>query len=315
MTEADLNLVVVERLDAAEDVVSLTLADASGDPLPSWEPGAHIDITVGDGTTRQYSLCGSPDDRSVYRIGVLNEPAGRGGSVWVHDALKVGAALSGRGPRNHFPLHQSPRYLFVAGGIGITPILAMIGAVQKAGAEWTLVYGGRRSASMAFLDEISDIGSRATIWPQDTHGLIDLPGLLSEPRDDTLVYCCGPEPLLVAVEKLCAPWPSGALHLERFSPKDVGAPVRSDSFEVVLTDSGVTLTVPPDRTILEVVEAAGVNVLSSCGEGTCGTCETGVVDGEPDHRDSVLTPEEQADNSCMMICVSRSVSPRLVLEL
>jgi ferredoxin-NADP reductase len=315
MTEADLDLVVREREDAADGVVVLTLADAGGAELPPWQPGAHIDITVADGGERQYSLCGDPNDRSVYRVGVLNEPAGRGGSAWVHDTLTVGSTVSGRGPRNHFPLDESARYVFVAGGIGITPILPMIGAAEKSGAEWTLVYGGRSTQSMAFLDEISEFGSRATIWPQDTHGLIDLPGLLSEPSEDTLVYCCGPEPLLQAVEKMCSPWPSGALHIERFSPKEVGAPVRSDSFEVVLADTGVTVTVPPDRSILEVVEEAGVNVLSSCQEGTCGTCETGVVEGEPDHRDSVLTPQEQAENTCMMICVSRSVSPRLVLEL
>ncbi|MGU3431915.1 PDR/VanB family oxidoreductase [Actinomycetes bacterium M1A6_2h] len=315
MTEAELDLVVRERVDAADGVVVLTLADAQGRALPPWQPGAHIDITVGDGSARQYSLCGDPEDRSTYRIGVLDEPAGRGGSAWIHRSLLVEATVSGRGPRNHFPLEKSGRYVFVAGGIGITPILPMIGAAEKAGAEWTLVYGGRSTRSMAFLDEISEFGSNATMWPQDSHGLIDLSSLLTQPREDTLVYCCGPEPLLAAVETLCAPWPSGAVHLERFSPKEVGAPVRSESFEVVLADTGVTVTVPPDRSILEVVEEAGVNVLSSCQEGTCGTCETGVVEGQPDHRDSVLTPEEQAENTCMMICVSRSVSPRLVLEL
>jgi ferredoxin-NADP reductase len=220
-----------------------------------------------------------------------------------------------RGPRNNFPLVGSPRYLFIAGGIGITPILPMIRAAEAAGAEWRLVYGGRQRASMAFLDELAHYGDRVSIRPQDETGLLDLDALLGTPEPDTLVYCCGPEPLLAAVEQRCHAWPPRSLHVERFSPKPLTEPVLTEAFEVVLRQSELELTVPPDRSILSVVEAAGVGVLSSCAEGTCGTCETAVLDGEPDHRDSVLTEEERQANDCMMICVSRSRGPRLVLDL
>jgi ferredoxin len=191
----------------------------------------------------------------------------------------------------------------------------MIAAAEAAGAEWRLVYGGRQRASMAFLDELARYGDRVSVHPQDETGLLDLPALLGTPQDDTLVYCCGPEPLLAAVERACTGWPSRSLRVERFNPKPLTEPVLVEAFEVELAQSELTLTIPPDRSILEVVEEAGVGVLSSCAEGTCGTCETPVLEGEPDHRDSVLDDEEKAANDCMMICVSRSCSQRLVLDL
>jgi ferredoxin-NADP reductase len=314
--EYEADAVVESRYEAAEDVVVLTLRESGGHPLPRWEPGAHIDLLLpapGGTGARQYSLCGDPADQYEWRLGVLREPDGSTGSAHVHDALHPGTQVRVRGPRNHFPLLPSPRYLFIAGGIGITPILTMVAAAESAGAEWELVYGGRRRASMAFLDELTD--ARVTIRPQDETGLLDLDGLLGTPRPDTLVYCCGPEPLLAAVEELCASWPAGSLRIERFAPKPLAEPALAGSFEVELAQSGLTLTIPPDRSILDVAEEAGVSVLSSCSEGTCGTCETAVVEGEPDHRDSVLTDEEQEANDCMMICVSRSRCPRLVLDL
>jgi ferredoxin len=163
------------------------------------------------------------------------------------------------------------------------------------------------------LEELT--GSRVSLHPQDEVGLIDLDRILGTPQPDTVVYCCGPEPLLRAVEQRCAAWPAGTLHVERFAPKDVGEPVLTGAFEVELATSGRTLSVPPDRSILQVVEDAGIAVLSSCQEGTCGTCETAVLAGTVDHRDSLLTPEEQAANDTMFICVSRAACPRLVLEL
>jgi ferredoxin len=169
---------------------------------------------------------------------------------------------------------------------------------------------------MAFLEALeAATGNQVTLHPQDEVGLIDLPKILGTPRPETLVYTCGPEPLLKAVEQHCTAWPEGSLHLERFSPKEQGEPVLADAFEVELASSGLTLTVPPDRSILEVVEEAGIPVLSSCQEGTCGTCETPVLEGEVDHRDSLLTPAEQAANDTMFICVSRAACPKLVLEL
>ncbi len=268
------------------------------------------------GLVRQYSLCGDPRDRSVWRVAILREPESRGGSAHVHESLQQGDDVEVRGPRNHFELAPAPRYVFVAGGIGITPILPMIDAADAAGAEWELHYGGRSRRSMAFLESLEETtGSRVTLHPQDEVGLIDLDALLGSPLPDTLVYCCGPEPLLLAVEQRCADWPSGSLRVERFAPKDVGEPVLTGAFEVELALSGLSLTVPPDKSVLEVVEDAGISVLSSCTEGTCGTCETTVLSGEVDHRDSLLTPAEQAANDTMFICVSRAACPKLVLEL
>jgi cytochrome P450/ferredoxin-NADP reductase len=314
--ELETEVLVDAKEEVADGVVALTLRSADGAPLPPWTPGAHVDLILGGGVpNRQYSLCGDPDDHTVYRLGILRDENGGGGSRYVHDQLTAGDVARVRGPRNNFALAPSPRYLFIAGGIGITPLLPMIAAATAAGADWNLVYGGRQRASMAFLDELAVHGDRVSVRPQDETGLLDLDTLLGTAAPDTLVYCCGPEPLLAAVEQRCAGWPSRALHVERFAARPMTAPVRAEAFEVELVRSGLALTVPPDRSILDVVEDAGVGVLSSCAEGTCGTCETGVIEGLPDHRDSVLTREERAANDCMLICVSRSCGGRLVLDL
>jgi ferredoxin-NADP reductase len=315
LQETEVVVTVTLRQAAADGVVLLDLAAADGDALPPWQPGAHIDLELAPGLVRQYSLCGTPSERGVWRVGVLREQQGRGGSCLVHK-LRAGAEVLARGPRNHFALVPAARYLFIAGGIGVTPIVPMIEQAERDGADWRLLYGGRTRASMAFLDDLERAGGeRVVAWPQDTHGLLDLAVALAEPRDDTLVYACGPEPLLDAVEALMARWPAGALHVERFTPKTVDAPAALESFEVVLERSGLTLTVPAGKSILDVVAGAGVDAPSSCGEGTCGTCETVVLGGEPEHRDSLLSPAEQEANETMMICVSRSRGPRLSLDL
>lgn len=297
-------------------VLSVQLADPDGAELPAWEPGAHLDLSLPGGLSRQYSLSGDPADRSTYRLGILREPASRGGSSYVHDVLRPGHEVEVTGPRNHFRLEPSARYVFVAGGIGITPILPMLARAEAAGAEWTLLYGGRERASMAFTRELERYGDRVTLWPQDTHGMLDLPALLAEPAADTLVYACGPEPLLAAVEQQMTRWPAGSLHLERFSAPVVERdPADEHAVELVLADSGRTIMVPPDRSLLEALREAGVDVLSDCTEGICGTCEVKVIEGEVDHRDYVLSEPERAENSCLMVCVSRACSPRLVLGL
>ena len=309
--EADRRLRVTRRVTGAEGVVVLDLADAAGAELPPWTPGAHVDLRLPGGMVRQYSLCGDPADRCVWRIGVLREPDGRGGSAYVHDVLREGVEVDARGPRNHFALVAAPRYLFIAGGIGVTPILPMVAAVQNSRADWELHYGGRSRRSMAFLDELgAETGT--TLYPQDEVGLIDLDRILGRPRPDTAVYCCGPEPLLSAVERHCATWPAGALHVERFTPRATGP---RGSFEVELALSGLTLTVAANQSVLQALEEAGVGVLSSCREGTCGTCETPVLAGPVDHRDSLLTPDERAADDTMLVCVSRAAGPRLVLDL
>ncbi|MFD4191618.1 PDR/VanB family oxidoreductase [Amycolatopsis thermoflava] len=316
LSEVELDVALERKEELAAGVVRLTLRHPAGEPLPAWEPGAHLDLVLGEGLVRQYSLCGDPADRGVLQVAVLREPDGRGGSAWVHDRLSTGDIVRIRGPRNHFRLVNSPRYLFVAGGIGITPIVPMIARAEASGAEWRLVYGGRSRASMAFREElVARYGDRVEIRPQDESGLLDLDALLGAPRDGVAVYCCGPEPLLAAVEQRCAAWPPGSLHVERFSPKAGADAGERTTFEVELAASGRTVIVPPDKSILAAVEEAGVSVLSSCQEGTCGTCETPVLDGVPDHRDSLLTESERAANDTMMICVSRSCGPRLVLDL
>ncbi len=314
--EHEVALLVQRAEVVADGVVSLTLADPGGASLPPWTPGAHIDLILDDGLTRQYSLCSSPGTPDTWRIGVLRTPDSRGGSAQVHSSLTVGATVRVRGPRNHFPLIASSKYLFIAGGIGITPMLPMIAEADASGTDWQLLYGGRERSSMAFLDELAHYGEKVVIVPQNEAGMLDLGAVLGTPTPDTLVYCCGPEGLLGAVERLCENWPAGALHLERFSAKPQEAAEGIESaFELVLERSGLTLEVPPDKTVLEVIRGAGVSVLASCLEGICGTCETEVIDGEVDHRDSVLNEEERASNEYMMVCVSRCKSARLILDI
>jgi ferredoxin-NADP reductase len=244
---------------------------------------------------------------------VLLAPDSRGGSRQVH-ALTQGQTLRIRGPRNNFPLVSSPRYVFIAGGIGITPMLPMIEAADAAGADWTLHYGGRSRTSMAYLAELAAYGDRVSLVPQDEKGLLDVAGILAQPDPETLVYCCGPEPLLAVVEKEAASWPHGALHLERFAAKEIEREGDDAAFELVLQRSGITVTVPADKTVFDTMRDAGVSVLGSCLEGICGTCETGVLEGDVDHRDSVLDADEQEANDAMMVCVSRCRGSRLVLD-
>ncbi|WP_330308854.1 MULTISPECIES: PDR/VanB family oxidoreductase [unclassified Streptomyces] len=311
MTLYEAELVVERRESVADGVLALTLRHPLGEELPSWEAGAHIDVVLGPDLERQYSLCGDPADRRAWRVAVLREPDGRGGSAYVHGQLGQGDKVRVRGPRNHFALKPAPRYRFVAGGIGITPILPMLAAAEEAGAEWTLLYGGRTRESMAFTEELGRYGDRVRIAPQDETGLLDLASVLDGVPEGTLVYCCGPGALLDAVEERC---PAGVLHVERFQPKAQEAGGNTE-FEVVLERSGQTLTVTSDASVLDTVRAAGVEVLFSCTEGTCGTCETDILEGTPEHRDSVLTDEEREAGETMLICVSRCLGKRLVLDL
>jgi ferredoxin-NADP reductase len=301
----------------AEGVLALTLVRPDGGELPAWEPGAHIDLLLTDGLERQYSLCGDPADRTSWRVAILREPASRGGSAFVHERLVAGEQIRVRGPRNHFRLEPAQRYLFVAGGIGITPILPMLEAATRADIPWSLLYGGRTANSMAFAESLAARGPHVHIRPQDEYGLLDLKTFLGRAQPGTLVYSCGPEPLLQAMEDATADWPEGTLHTERFTAKEISAEERANEreFEVILARSGHTLLIKPGCSILDAVEGVGVEATFSCREGTCGTCETQVVEGSPEHRDSVLTDDERAAGDAVLICVSRSLSPRLVLDL
>jgi ferredoxin-NADP reductase len=315
LVERELEVLVDATRVAADDVVELRLTSAGAESLPTWAAGAHIDLVLGDDMVRQYSLCGDPEDRDSWQVAVLREPDGRGGSAAVHDRVRPGDRLRVRGPRNHFELVPAAAYLLIAGGIGLTPLLAMARTLERQGANWQMLYGGRRRASMAYLAELARFGDRVTVQPEDENGLLDLDAWLSTPRPDTAVYCCGPEPLLEAVELRCTGWPVGALHIERFHARPGALDGPDEAFEVVLDASGLTVTVDAGQSIVDAVAAVGVDVPTSCREGTCGTCETVVLEGEPDHRDSFLSPSERAANETMLVCCSRSHGPRLVLDL
>lgn len=314
---ATLRANVVGKEMVADGVVLLTLAGSEAAELPPWHAGAHIDLHVGDPSlVRQYSLCSSPADLTTYQVAVLREPQGRGGSSFVHDVLAVGDEVRIGGPRNNFGLVDASRYIFIAGGIGITPIVPMIQAANRAGADWSLMYGGRTAASMAFTERLVAIGGRRVLLrPQDEYGHLDIPCLLAEPDLDARIYCCGPEPLLAAVRAASAHWPPGSLHVERFAARPVEEDGTDSTFEVEFARSGISVTVPPEESIVDAAEAAGVPIIYSCQEGTCGSCEVAVLDGEPDHRDSILSEAEREVGKTMMVCVSRAKSDRIVLDL
>ncbi|MEV7106310.1 PDR/VanB family oxidoreductase [Streptomyces atroolivaceus] len=311
MSEESLRLTVRRMTWEAEGVLSVELTHPDGKPLPSWTPGAHLDVHAG-GQVRQYSLCGDPHTPDVYRIGVLNEPASRGGSRFVHTQLRPGQQITVSEPRNHFALEDVGSYVFVAGGIGITPLLAMAREAARRGAEWRMVYGGRSRASMAFTGELEALGGDVMLVPQDEHGHIDLDSVLSELPEGALVYSCGPEPLLAAVEQRC---PGDRLRLERFAAPAVERTGDDEAFEVECRTSGTTFTVGAGTSVLEAAEGAGLTVDNSCRDGICGSCETRVLEGTPDHRDFLLSEAERAAGTTMMICVSRCASGRLVLDL
>jgi cytochrome P450/ferredoxin-NADP reductase len=303
---------VVRRAMVADDVVELELAPAEG-TFPAWAPGAHIDVHFAEGLTRQYSLCGDPARRDCWRIAIRRERGGRGGSAYAHDRLCVGDVVQLTGPRNNFGLVDAPGYLFIAGGIGITPFLPMLAEVVRKGKPWRLAYLGRAEGTMPYLDWLRGLDDAVTVWPSTERGRLDLDWLLASARPGTAVYCCGPEGLLSVVEALGAER-NLPVHAERFAPKPM--PVGENAaFEVMLAASGRTVTVASWESMLDAINRAGASVPSTCREGTCGTCEVRVLSGTPDHRDSVLTPQERAASQYIMTCVSRSLGPSLVLDL
>ncbi|MFC9552965.1 PDR/VanB family oxidoreductase [Rhodococcus sp. NPDC056960] len=307
-----LPLRVVAARWEAESITSYEFARADGGELPAWVPGAHVDVHLPSGTVRQYSLCGDPADTSRYRIAVLELPSGRGGSVEVHRELRPGRPIRIGLPRSNFALADAERYVFVAGGIGITPMLPMIREVQRRGRTWELVYGARTAEHFAFVSELD--ASAVRLVPQDTDGHLDLASVV-ESSSGAAVFCCGPTPLMDAlVERMSQAGRAGDLHLERFA---AAAPAveSGGEFEVELARSEKVVSVRPDQTVLEAVRDAGVDHPSSCEMGICGSCEVKVLGGDVDHRDDLLTESERAQCNSMMICVSRARGARLVLDL
>ncbi|MDR5856343.1 cytochrome P450/oxidoreductase [Caballeronia sp. LZ062] len=310
--------VIVESVSMCADrIARVRLVAADGRALPRWTPGSHIDVVCGDsGLSRQYSLCGDPADHAAYEIAVLRESASRGGSAWVHDNVKPGAHWRIRGPRNHFRLDTAARRLvLIAGGIGITPISAMARHAREHGIDYEVHYSGRSRASMAFLDEMRALhGERMRVYVSEEGARNDFAALRVEAG--TQVYACGPARLLDALSAASDAWPDGALKIEHFE-STLGAldPSNEHAFDVELKDSGLTLTVPPDQTLLTTLRRANIDIQSDCEEGLCGSCEVRVIDGEIDHRDVVLTKDERDSNRRMMACCSRAKGTKLVLEI
>ncbi|MGW4769932.1 PDR/VanB family oxidoreductase [Nocardia sp. NPDC004278] len=314
-----LSLVVTGRRIEAhdQDVVSLRLESPDAQELPPWRPGAHLDLELPSGRLRQYSLCGDPADSRAYRIAVRRIPDGGGGSVEVHDELPVGSRIVVRGPRNAFPFavpgHGSPatRLHFIAGGIGITPILPMARLAMRLGIEWSMVYTGRSRDTIPFLDEIAGFGDRATVRTDDEFGFPDAATLLAGVTGDTAVYCCGPVPMNAAVAAAVREMPGVELHSERFSPPPIVDGVR---FEIEFASTGAVVEVPADKSALETILESRPDRPYSCRQGFCRTCKVRVLSGEPEHRETVLTAAEHEAGE-MLVCVSRSRGGRLVLDL
>ncbi|WP_236795152.1 PDR/VanB family oxidoreductase [Amycolatopsis sp. GM8] len=298
---------VLDRVDqVAEDVVSLVLRGADG-PLAPWAPGAHVDLALPNWLTRQYSLCGNPADHDSYRVAVRHDRLSRGGSEYIHLFLRTGHTLDVSVPRNNFPLLPAPEYLFLAGGIGITPIVPMLAAAVEAGAVVTLVYTGKSVATMPFADELrSRYGDRVRIFATGKQGRPDFSVLAAALNPHALVYCCGPASMLDAAE---AVFPAGRLHVERFRPT-VKEFAPAKPFEVDCVRSGQTVHVGPEESMLDALNHAGLRVPFGCREGVCGSCELLVTDGEVEHRDDL-----GAAPGRMYCCVSRALSSRLVVDL
>jgi vanillate O-demethylase ferredoxin subunit len=311
---------VARRVRETEDIISLELASLDGSPLPAFTAGAHIDVHVAPGVVRQYSLSNSPAERHRYVLGVLRDPNSRGGSTQIHSRLVEGAVVEISEPRNHFSLHGSEHSVLIAGGIGITPLLSMAAALHDMGSAFALHYCARSEGMAAFRDTIgaSAFASMTSFHYDDagTGQLLNLPEIFSRAPPDTHVYVCGPAGFIAWVcrEAEAAGLPPARVHFEYFSGKAVDT--SSDgAFDVKLSSTSQVFRIPADRSIASVLIEAGIDLYTACEEGTCGTCVTGVLEGEPDHRDVFLTDAQHAAGDLITPCCSRSRSPLLVLDL
>jgi vanillate O-demethylase ferredoxin subunit len=324
MTASMLHVRVAAKMPLAEGICAFELHAAEGGELPAFTAGSHVDVLMPGGLTRQYSLCNAPGERHRYLVAVLREPRSRGGSATMHDRVQAGERLTISAPKNHFALAAgATRSVLLAGGIGITPILAMAETLAGAGAEFELHYAARTLARTAFLERIRSApwAARLALHLDDGPAgqRLDLPALLARPQPGTHLYVCGPRGFMDAAlgHARTAGWPEAQLHWEFFAGDGATAtPATGDrAFEVQLARSGRVVVVPADRTVVKALEAAGVSVPTSCEQGVCGTCITRVLEGEPEHRDSYFTPEEWAANDQFTPCCSRSRSARLVIDL
>ncbi|KAF5534318.1 cytochrome P450 [Fusarium mexicanum] len=315
----ELGMVVKDVENVAGRIVRLTLCPKDGGKVPKWSPGSHVDVQAGTIGYRQYSICSKPSEDQHIQIAVLREND-TGASNWIHRNTMSGSQMLIRGPRNHFSLEfGSRKTIFIAGGIGVTPIIPMAEAAKEAGVDYSILYLGGSKKNLAFVNELTEEhGDRFTLWvSQDQDGKrFDLKSYLQQEDLSYLrVYCCGPEALLTGVEEALADAPPGVLRLERFAAHNTANTKPNTSFDVVLARSNKVLRVPEDKSVLEVINEAGAGVLSTCSTGVCGTCEVRVLDGLVDHRDVVLTHSEKAEGKTMMPCVSRCLGKKLTLDL
>jgi len=327
VSERDSMMLIVTSCRAeALDVMSIELRSPQGGPLPPFEPGSHLEIEVpAEEDTprilRQYSLSNSSSETHRYVIAVGRMDKGRGGSLAIHEQVRCGTRLKVRLPRNNFPIvTDALRYRFIAGGIGITPILSMIQWCEAHGKDWALLYCARNRPRAAFYERLLVYGDRVRFHFDDENrgGYLDLERELSESTKDEHVYCCGPQALMGAVQTACKGRPAASVHFEWFSAGDRLVNVEqagSGAFEVVLRSTGERLQIDADKSILEVLEARGISVPFACREGLCGSCETRLCEGEADHRDFVLTEADREAQKSLMICVSRAKSEVLILDI
>ena len=304
----------------AQDIHSFELRRPDGAPLPAFAAGAHIDLYLGNGMVRSYSLVNPQGETHRYVVGIQRDPNSRGGSRYVHDNLKVGSKLTIGAPRNNFPLAESaPHSAFFAGGIGVTPMYCMVQRMAQIKASWQLFYSCRTPGHAAYHDGIEALGKASgqqVVFNYDQipgGKMLDLKAIIAGMAPTTHLYCCGPLPMLAAFEEACKGRPEGTVHVEYFSARDEAA--TGGGYKVVLARSGKTVFVPEGKTLLDALLDAGENAPYSCMEGVCGSCETKVISGTPDHRDMILTDSERKANKTMMICCSGSKSAELVLDL
>jgi ferredoxin-NADP reductase len=303
---------------SAEDVLLFDLRPLDAGTLPAFEPGAHIDIQMQKNLSRSYSLLNDSKERHRYVIGVQKDRESRGGSIWMHESGRVGASLTIVGPRNHFPLcEDAPHSVFIAGGIGITPLWCMIQRLNSLGCPWTLHYSARTRNAAALLDAVitEEWSDRVKLNFDDTSGgkYLDIASIVAAAPAGSHFYCCGPIPMLKVFEATCESVDPERVHLEYFGAKE--APAVGGGFNVRLVRCGQQVSIQEGQTILEALQAMGVDVPSSCQQGVCGVCETVVIEGIPDHRDLVLSESERASNKTMMICCSGSLTAELALDL
>jgi vanillate O-demethylase ferredoxin subunit len=313
---------VARKAVEALDIQSFELVNANGAALPAFTAGAHIDVFLPNGLLRQYSLCNNPEETHRYLIGVLRDPASRGGSQAMHALVNEGDVLQISAPKNHFPLAPAAqRSLLLAGGIGITPIVCMAESLAQQGAPFEMHYCARERERTAFFDRIAGSPFAAQVQFHFDAGApeqkLDMAALLARPEAACHLYVCGPKGFINAVldQAKGAGWPAEQLHFEFFAGEEVKAQAGDGSFQVKLASSGALVTVPADSTVVAALAAAGIEVMTSCEQGVCGTCLTRVLQGEIEHRDQYLTPEEQAANDQFLPCCSRAKSPLLVLDL